>query len=68
VVPDDPPTMPFGRAKPADVDATLRMATTPPPDVPADRASEEPADPTPRDEQLTMPLGNDDDTLPLDRD
>ena len=60
VVPDDPPTMPFGRAKPADVDATLRMAS----DSPAD----EPSDPTPPDEQLTIPLGNDDDTLPLDRD
>jgi hypothetical protein len=60
VVPDDPPTMPFGRAKPADVDATLRMAS----DSPADG----PSDPTPPDEQLTIPLGNDDDTLPLDRD
>src|ERR1700729_105148 len=30
VVPDDPPTMPFGRAKRADVDATtLRMKSTP---------------------------------------
>jgi hypothetical protein len=60
VVPDDPPTMPFGRAKRADVDATLRMASGGPPD--------EPADPTPDDEQLTIPLSNDDDTLPLDRD
>ena len=60
VVPDDPPTMPFGRAKPADVDATLRMAS----DSPADG----PSDPTPPDEQLTIPLGNDDDTIPLDRD
>ena len=84
VVPDDPPTMPFGRAKPADADAMLRMASTPPPDEPADQPSEgraDPrsegragprsegrADPTPPDEQLTMPLGNDDDTLPLDRD
>jgi hypothetical protein len=59
VVPEDPPTMPFGRAKRADADATLRMASKPP--------SDEPADPTPPDEQLTMPLGNDDDTLPLDR-
>jgi hypothetical protein len=60
VVPDDPPTMPFGRAKRADVDATLRMAPDPGPD--------EPTDPTPPDEQLTIPLGNDDETLPLDRD
>ena len=62
VVPDDPPAMPFGRAKPADVDATLRMATKdPPPEEPA-------VEPTPDDEQPTMRLGNDDDTLPLDRD
>ncbi len=59
VVPEDPPTMPFGRAKRADVDGTLRMASKPSP--------EEPADATPPDEQLTMRLGNDDDTLPLDR-
>ena len=51
--------MPFGRAKRADVDGTLRMASKPSP--------EEPADATPPDEQLTMRLGNDDDTLPLDR-
>jgi len=55
VVPDDPPTMPFGRAKPADADPTLRLRSTPP--------AEEPPD-----EQLTMPLGSDDDTLRLDRD
>jgi hypothetical protein len=55
VVPEDPPTMRFGRAKPADVDETLRMQSAP-------RAGEPP------DEQLTMPLGNDDDTLRLDRD
>ena len=49
-------------AKPADVDATLRMATKdPPPEEPA-------VEPTPDDEQPTMRLGNDDDTLPLDRD
>jgi hypothetical protein len=52
--------MPFGRAKRADVDATLRMASNPP--------SDQPADPTPPDEQLTMPLGNDDDAVPFDRD
>jgi hypothetical protein len=51
VVPDDPPTMRFGRAKPADVDATLKMQSDPP-----------------ADEQLTMPLGNDDDMVRLDRD
>jgi len=55
VVPDDPPTMPFGRAKPADVEATLRMQSAPRPEEAAD-------------EQLTIPLGSDDDTLRLDRD
>jgi len=59
VVPEDPPTMRFGRTKPADVDTTLRMGSNPPPD--------ETTDATPPDQQLTMPLGNDDDTLPLDR-
>jgi hypothetical protein len=48
--------MPFGRAKRADVDATtLRMKSKP---APADEASP--------DEQLTMPLGEDD-TKRLDR-
>ena len=51
VVPDDPPTMPFGRAKPVDVEETLKMRSAPP-----------------ADEQMTMPLGNEDDTLRLDRD
>ncbi|MBV8217171.1 MAG: hypothetical protein JO325_01805 [Solirubrobacterales bacterium] len=32
VVPDDPPTMPFGRAKPTDVDDTLKMRSSSPPD------------------------------------
>ena len=52
--------MPFGRAKPADVDATLKMAAKSRPD--------ETAQPTPPDEQLTMRLGGDDDTVRLDRD
>ncbi len=57
VVPDDPPTMPFGRAKRADVDpATLRMKAKPAPDEPSS------------DEQLTMPLAEDDDTQRLDGD
>jgi hypothetical protein len=51
--------MPFGRAKPADADATLRMRSTPAPGEPAEE---------PPDEQLTIPLGNDDDTLRLGRD
>jgi hypothetical protein len=70
VVPEDPPTMPFGRAKRSDADITIRRSAPPP----------EPGPPT--DEQLTIPfredetlrLGEDatvplgeDDTLPLDR-
>ncbi len=60
VVPDDPPAVPFGRVKPADVDETLRMRSTPRPD------ESEPE--TSPDEQLTMRLGNDDETLRLDPD
>jgi hypothetical protein len=60
VVPDDPPAVPFGRVKPADVDETLRMQSTPP------RAEPEPE--TSPDEQLTMRLGSDDETRRLDRD
>ena len=60
VVPDDPPAVPFGRVKPADVDETLRMRSTPRPD------ESEPE--TSPDEQLTMRLGNDDETRRLDRD
>ena len=58
-MPDDPPAVPFGRVKPADVDETLRMRSTPP-----DESEPE----TPPDEQLTIRLGNDDETLRLDRD
>jgi hypothetical protein len=50
--------MPFGRAKRADIDETLRMRATPPR---TDAAVEPP------DEQATMRLGNDDDTLRLER-
>ncbi|MGO9498253.1 MAG: hypothetical protein ACLQA5_16335 [Solirubrobacteraceae bacterium] len=60
VVPDDPPAVPFGRVKPADVDETIRMRSTAAPDAP------EPE--TPADEQLTMRLGSDDETLRLERD
>jgi hypothetical protein len=60
VVPDDPPAVPFGRVKPADVDETIRMRRTAAPDAP------EPE--TPADEQLTMRLGSDNETLRLDRD
>jgi len=60
VVPDDPPAVPFGRVKPADVDETLRMRSAPPPD----RSGPD----TPPDDQLTMPLGSEDETLRLDRD
>jgi hypothetical protein len=59
--------MPFGRVKPADVDATLRMASSARADKAANPPSAESSDPTPPDQQHTMPLGNDDDTLPLDR-
>ncbi len=55
VTPEDPPTMPFGRAPRADIDAALRKAEAPPAPVPA------PAD----DEQLTIPFAGDDATLPL---
>jgi hypothetical protein len=65
VIPDDPPTMPFGRAKRSDVDVTIRMATPPP-------ADEQPT--IPLGEDATVPLGEDatvpvgeDETLPLDR-
>jgi hypothetical protein len=60
VVPDDPPAVPFGRVKPANVDETLRMHSKPRPD------ESEPE--TPPDDQLTMRLGNDDDTKRLGRD
>jgi hypothetical protein len=59
VVPDDPPSMPFGRAKPADVDPTPQMRSAKPSD---EAAGERP------DEQLTIPLGSDDDTRRLGRD
>jgi hypothetical protein len=60
VVPDDPPTMPFGRAKPADVDAALRMSSS--------WRGDEPAATTPSHERLTTQLGDDDETRRLDRD
>jgi hypothetical protein len=59
VVPDDPPTMPFGRAKPADVDPTPRVRSAKPAD---EAAGERP------DDQLTIPLGSDDDTRRLGSD
>jgi hypothetical protein len=60
VVPDDPPTMPFGRAKPADVASTLRMSSS--------WRGDEPAATTPSHERLTTQLGDDDETRRLDRD
>ena len=59
VVPDDPPAVPFGRVKPADVDDTIRMHS---------KAADAPDPETPPDEQLTMRLASDDETLRLDRD
>jgi hypothetical protein len=55
VVPDDPPAVPFGRVKSADVDATLRMAPR------QTRKEHAP------DEQLTIPTADEDDTLRLER-
>jgi hypothetical protein len=55
VVPEDPPTMPFGRAKRSDADITIRRSAPPP----------EPEPPT--DEQLTIPF-REDETLPLGED
>jgi hypothetical protein len=52
VIPEDPPTMPFGRAKRADTDITIRRAGPKPPPEPS------------ADEQLTIPF-REDDTLPL---
>ena len=60
VVPDDPPAVPFGRVKPADVDETIRMHSK--------SAADAPEPETPPDEQLTMRLASDDETLRLDRD
>ena len=59
VVPDDPPAVPFGRVKPADVDETIRMHS---------KAADAPEPETPPDDQLTMRLVSDDETLRLDRD
>jgi hypothetical protein len=55
VVPDDPPTMPFGRAKRSDADITIRRSAPP-------REEET----LPLGEDPTVRLGEDD-TLPLDR-
>jgi hypothetical protein len=60
VVPDDPPAVPFGRVKPADVDETIRMHSK--------AAADAPEPETPPDEQLTIRLASDDETLRLDRD
>jgi hypothetical protein len=51
VVPEDPPTMPFGRAKRADVDITIRKSAPPPAD----------------EQLTIPLAGSEDDTLPLDR-
>ncbi|MGN6868620.1 MAG: hypothetical protein ACTHMY_09465 [Solirubrobacteraceae bacterium] len=55
VIPDDPPTMPFGRAKRSDVDITIRRSVPPNED-----------ETLPLGEDPTVRLGEDD-TLPLDR-
>ena len=75
VVPDDPPTMPFGRAKRSDVDITIRRSVPKPADeqlkIPFAGNEDETL---PLGEDATVPLGEDatvplgdDDTLPLDR-
>ena len=73
VTPDDPPTMPFGRAKRADVDITIRRtARSSADEQPTIAFREDETLPLGKDETLpiredaTLPLG-DDDTLPLDR-
>ncbi len=75
VVPDDPPTMRFGRSKRADVDFVVRRpaAPTPPTPVPAPAEDEQLTIPF-ADGDATLPLGDEatvrlgeDDTLPLDR-
>ena len=75
VVPDDPPTMPFGRAKRSDVDITIRRSAPKRADdqlnIPFAGSEDETLalgeDATiPLGEDATVPLG-DDDTLPLDR-
>ena len=68
VIPDDPPTMPFGRAKRSDVDITIRRQAP-------QRTDEQLKIPFAGNEDETLPLGGgdatvplgDDDTLPLDR-
>lgn len=57
VVPEDPPTMPFGRAKRSDADITIRRSKPPPADEQLT---------IPLGEDPTVRLGEDD-TLPLDR-
>jgi hypothetical protein len=64
VVPEDPPTMPFGRAKRSDVDITIRKAAPPPVDEQLTIPLGEDAT-LPLGEDATLPLGEDD-TLPLD--
>lgn len=63
VVPEDPPTMPFGRAKRSDADITIRRSAPPREDETLPLGE----DPTVRlGEDDTVRLGEDD-TLPLDR-
>jgi hypothetical protein len=60
VVPEDPPTMPFGRAKRSDI--------KPPDGDPTEPRATAPEPPPPTDEQLTIPFADrtsEDETLPL---
>jgi hypothetical protein len=72
VVPEDPPTMPFGRAKRSDVDITIRRSA-PRGEDETQRLGEDPT--VPLGEDPTVPLGEDptaplreDPTLPLGED
>ncbi|HZE06296.1 MAG TPA: hypothetical protein VE127_13785, partial [Solirubrobacteraceae bacterium] len=81
VIPEDPPTMPFGRAKRSEADITIRRRTPQPTDeqltIPFREDKTMPLDEdatAPLGEDATVPLGEDatatlgdDDTRPLDR-
>jgi hypothetical protein len=74
VVPEDPPTMPFGRAKRSDVDITIRRPAKPPADDEQPTMAFREDETLPLGEDVTVPLPDDatvplgrDDTLPLDR-
>jgi hypothetical protein len=67
VVPEDPPTMPFGRAKRSDTDLTVRRLDPPPPASEDDTLALGEDATTPLGDDATLPLG-DDATVRLGRD